>query len=172
MQVSVGHVVCVVLEPCCVIMAESVCISSSSSSSSSSSFCTKECVGIDRVLEWCSADAQLNIKEVDVGLAADVGTLQRIGKVMGHHSKIREWCYTSRNIPAAECREVGLVSGVFPDQATLVHEALKLAAVIATKSPVAVAGTKHNLIYARDHSVADGLNYVATWNAACLQVPC
>jgi len=106
---------------------------------------------------------------VDVGLAADVGTLQRLPKVVGNDSLVREWCYTARPILADEAKSCGLVSHVYEDQAAVRQAGIDMAALIATKSPMAVVGTKRNLVFSRDHTVKDGLEYVATWNAAALQ---
>lgn len=103
------------------------------------------------------------------GLAADVGTLQRLPKVIGSESLVRELAYTARKMFADEAAQAGLVSRVLQDKETLLKAALDVAASIAAKSPVAVQGTKHNLNYARDHSVAEGLDYMTTWNAAMLQ---
>ncbi|CAO3606798.1 unnamed protein product [Mucor hiemalis] len=106
--------------------------------------------------------------EVDVGLAADVGSLQRLPKVIGNNSLVRELCFTGRNLYAKEALECGLVSKVTEDQESVLAEALKTAKFIASKSPVAVLGTKHLLNYSRDHSVAEGLTYTLAWNAAML----
>ncbi len=82
---------------------------------------------------------------------------------------MRELCFTARNLSAAEALAGGLVSQVFADRAALLAGTMAVAATIARKSPIAVMGTKHNLLYARDHSVEAGLGYVATWNMAMLQ---
>ena len=113
--------------------------------------------------------AWFSVKEVDVGMAADVGTLQRLPRVVGNASLVREWCYTGRKVTAAEALAAGLVSRVLPTNEALLAESLALAIQIASKSPLAIAGTKVNLLYARDHSIKDGLDYVAQWNAAALQ---
>ncbi|KAI9330133.1 ClpP/crotonase-like domain-containing protein [Zopfochytrium polystomum] len=133
--------------------------------------------GVDLIaacdIRLCSSDALFSVKEVDVGLAADLGTLQRLPRVVGNHSWIREVSYTGRTFGAAEARAVGLVSGaaesVGAGHAAVVEEAMRLARMIAAKSPVAVAGTKNVLIHARDHSVAEGLKYVGLWNASMLR---
>lgn len=129
--------------------------------------------GIDMVtacdIRYCTQDASFSIKEVDVGLAADLGTLQRLPKVVGNDSLVRELCYTSRPMLSDEAKQSGLVSRVFADQESLLAGALEVAKNIASKSPVAVQGTKINLNYSRDHSVEDGLDYVLTWNTAMLQ---
>lgn len=113
-----------------------------------------------------------------MGLAADVGTLQRLPKVVGNASLVAELAYTGRRLHAAEAHAAGLVSRVVPNGAAgagaeagqaVKQAALELAADIAGKSPIAVVGTKRNLLYSRDHTVADGLDYVRTWNMAALQ---
>ena len=74
-------------------------------------------LGVDLVtacdIRLCTEDAYFCVKEVDIGLAADLGTLQRLGQVVGSQSKVREWCLTARKIPAHEALQVGLVSQVF-----------------------------------------------------------
>ncbi|XP_025770607.1 delta(3,5)-Delta(2,4)-dienoyl-CoA isomerase, mitochondrial [Puma concolor] len=107
--------------------------------------------------------------EVDVGLAADVGTLQRLPKVIGNQSLVNELAFTSRKMMADEALGSGLVSRVFPNKEDMLEAAFTLAEEISTKSPVAVQSTKVNLIYSRNHSVAESLNYVATWNMSMLQ---
>ena len=109
------------------------------------------------------------VKEVDIGLAADIGTLQRLPKIVGNHSLVRELAYTARKFTSDEAADMGLMSRVLPDKMAAVDAALSLAKVIASKSPVAVYGTKHNLLYARDHSVEDGLEYAAAWNMSMIQ---
>jgi len=120
-------------------------------------------------IRYCSADAFFSVKEVDIGIAADLGTLSRLPKVIGNHSLMRELCYTARKFTAQEALACGLVSKIGADLQSTVADALATAATIATKSPLAVTGTKHNLLYSRDHSVADGLQYVASWNGSALQ---
>jgi enoyl-CoA hydratase len=69
---------------------------------------------------------------------------------------------------AQEAREVGFVNRVYDDRETMMREVLELATGIASKSPLAVRGSKETLLYSRDHSVAEGLNYIATWNSGML----
>ena len=127
--------------------------------------------GIDLIccadMRYCAADAIFSIKEIDMGMTADVGTLQRLPKLVGD-GIARELAYTGRQFSAAEAREIGLVNRVFETPVTLLEGVMNIAADIAAKSPLAIRGTKEMLLYARDHSVADGLNYIATWNAAML----
>lgn len=118
-------------------------------------------------LRYCSADAYFSVKEVDVGLTADVGTLQRLPKLVGE-GMARELSYTARRVPASEAREIRLVNRVYDSADALKEGVDELARTIASKSPLAVRGTKEMINYVRDHSVADGLNYIATWNAGML----
>ncbi|HDS1737118.1 crotonase/enoyl-CoA hydratase family protein [Pseudomonas sp. BP8] len=119
-------------------------------------------------LRYCSSDAQFSIKEIDMGMAADVGTLQRLPRIIGD-GVMREMAYTGRHVEAEEARQIGLVNRVYPDYAALLDGVFAIAREIAGKSPIAVAGTKQMLSYMRDHRIDDGLEYIATWNAAMLQ---
>lgn len=129
--------------------------------------------GVDMIcscdIRLCSSDAWFQIKEIDIGLAADLGTLQKFPKIIGNDSLARELCFTGRRFTAEEALQFGFVSRVSPGRDSLVKEALELAGQIAKKSPVAMAGTKHNLNFSRDHSAQEGLEYMATWNMAMLQ---
>lgn len=129
--------------------------------------------GVDLVtacdVRYCSQDAYFQVKEVDIGLAADVGTLQRLPNVIGSRSLVNELALTARKMMSDEALNSGLVSRVFADKSALLSAAFELAAEIASKSPVAVQGTKVNLLYARDHSVQESLKYMATWNMSMLQ---
>lgn len=120
-------------------------------------------------IRYCTKDAFFQIKEVDIGLAADVGTLQRFPKVVGNDSLARELAYTARKMFSDEAKQVGYVSRVFEDKESMLTSALDLASVIASKSPVAVQGTKYSIVYSRDHSVKEGLDHVAQWNQMMLQ---
>ena len=127
--------------------------------------------GIDLItcadMRYCSADAYFAIKEIDIGMVADVGTLQRLPKLVGD-GIARELAYTGRRMEANEARQIGLVNRVFDSREAMMEGVRAIAAAIAAKSPLSIRGTKEMMLYARDHSVADGLNYIATWNAAML----
>ncbi|KAM5296067.1 delta(3,5)-Delta(2,4)-dienoyl-CoA isomerase, mitochondrial [Glossophaga mutica] len=129
--------------------------------------------GVDLItacdIRYCAQDAFFQVKEVDVGLAADVGTLQRLPRVIRSQSLVNELAFTARKMMADEALSSGLVSRVFPDKEVMFEAAFALAAEISSKSPVAVQGTKINLLYSRDHSVAEGLNYMMSWNMSMLQ---
>ena len=100
-------------------------------------------------------------------MTAEVGTLQRLPRLIPD-GVVRELAYTGRNMDAEEARELGFVNRVFEDRDTLMREVMAIAQSIAAKSPLAVRGSKEMLLYARDHPVADSLNYIATWNAGML----
>jgi len=127
--------------------------------------------GIDLVtcadMRYASSDAYFTIKEIDIGMTADVGTLQRLPKLVGE-GIVRELAYTGRKFDAQEAKEMGLVNRVFENREALYAGVHEIAATIAAKSPLSIRGTKEMITYARDHSVADSLNYIATWNAAML----
>lgn len=127
--------------------------------------------GVDMVsacdMRYSTASAFFVIKEVDVGLAADMGTLQRLPYIIGD-GIMRELAYTGREITGKKALEIGLVNRVYKDKDSMMEEVMGLARKIARKSPMAIRGTKEMILYTRDHTVADGLNYVATWNAGML----
>lgn len=124
--------------------------------------------GVDMVTacdsRYCTEDAFFSVKETDIGMTADLGTLQRLPTVMPA-GLARELAYTGRRFYADEALQSGLVNRVFKDQAAMLDGVLQIAGEIAGKSPLAITGCKNMLNYARDHSVADGLNHVATWQS-------
>lgn len=119
-------------------------------------------------LRYASSDAFFVVQEVNIGMTADVGTLQRLGKVIPE-GVARELAYTGRRMPAARALQVGLVQEVFADAESLVQGALATALEIAAKSPLAIWGTKVAMNYARDHSVDDSLEQIATWQSGMFQ---
>ncbi|RMN24624.1 Enoyl-CoA hydratase [Pseudomonas coronafaciens pv. zizaniae] len=121
-------------------------------------------------IRYAAADAQFAIREIDMGMAADVGTLQRLPRIIGD-GMLRELAYTGRTVGADEAQRIGLVNRTFDDLAGLLEGVFAVAREIAEKSPIAVEGTKEMISYMRDHSVEDGLAHVAIWNAAMLQSP-
>ncbi len=113
----------------------------------------------------CAKDTKFAVKEVDIGLAADIGTLSRLPKVVGNASWCKDVCLTARVFSAEEALRVGFVSGVYEDKDAAVKAGLELAELMASKSPVAVQGTKDILNFSRDHSVEDGMLAWDTWIA-------
>jgi enoyl-CoA hydratase len=127
--------------------------------------------GVDLIaacdMRYCAADAYFSVKEIDLAIVADVGTLQRLPRLIGD-GQARELAYTGRKVDGAEAAALGLVNRCYESREALQRGVDEIALTIAAKSPLAMRGTKEMLVYAQDHSVADGLNYVATWNAAML----
>lgn len=127
--------------------------------------------GIDLItccdMRYAATEAYFSVKEIDVGMTADVGTLQRLPKLVPD-GIVRELAYTGRRFDAAEARQIGLVNRIYDSPDDLRRGVAEIAATIAAKSPLSIRGVKEMLLYSRDHSVADGLNYIATWNAAML----
>lgn len=127
----------------------------------------------------------MRLQEVDIGLAADIGTLAHLPKITCNNSLARELAYTARPFSAAEAEKLGLVSKVVQgSREEVVSAALELAKCIAQKSPLAVAGTKRLLIHSRDHSyvlafafciifialdsVPENLEYTSVWNGGMM----
>jgi enoyl-CoA hydratase len=119
-------------------------------------------------MRYSTVDAQFSIKEIDMGMAADVGTLQRLPRIIGD-GMMRELAFTGRTIDGAEAQRINLVNRTYASQEELLAGVFEIAGEIATKSPIAIRGTKHMIRYMRDHRVDDGLEYVANWNGAMLQ---
>jgi enoyl-CoA hydratase len=124
--------------------------------------------GVDMIcacdMRYCTEDAFFCIQEINIGLTADVGTLQRLPRIVPE-GLARELAYTGRRLPAQRALEAGLVNQVYPDQASMLEDVMGIAREIAEKSPLAVWGSKEMINYTRDHSVEDGLNYIATWQS-------
>lgn len=129
--------------------------------------------GVDLVstadIRYCTKDCWFQIKEVDIGMAADVGTLQRFPKVIGSQSLARELCFTARKFKADEALKWGFVTRVFDTRDELIEESLKLAEFIASKSPVGVQATKKNMVYSLEHTNQEGLDHIREINRLNLQ---
>lgn len=129
------------------------------------------CIGgaVDMVsaacIRYASADAFFCIQEINIGMVADVGTLQRLPKLMPL-AVVKELAYTGRRLPAAKAQAHGLVNEVFDTAEATLAAALQCASEIASKPPVAIWGTKQAIHYARDHSVEDSLRQMGWLQAA------
>lgn len=118
-------------------------------------------------MRYCTTDAYFTIKEIDLGFAADIGTLQRLPKII-NPGIAAELAYTGRKVSGEEAEAIGLVTRIYADQETMMEAVGEIAQAIAAKSPLAIRSTKQMLLYSRDHSVAESLDYMATWNASVL----
>lgn len=128
--------------------------------------------GVDLItacdMRYATADAFVTVYEINIGMTADVGTFPRLFKLIPE-GVARELAYTGRRMPAEEAQAVGLVNRVYPDQEAMLREVMEIARDIASKPPLAIYGCKRMANYARDHSTADGLDYIRIWNASMLQ---
>ena len=116
----------------------------------------------------CSKDAKFSIKEIDLGMCADLGTIQRFQKIIGNDSFFRELAYTGRFFSPDEALKQGFVSAVAENKEECFKKAFALAKEIAQKSPVGIATLKQNIVYSRDHTVDEGLNHILLLNMAML----
>ncbi|XP_052204698.1 delta(3,5)-Delta(2,4)-dienoyl-CoA isomerase, peroxisomal [Diospyros lotus] len=127
--------------------------------------------GVDIVtacdIRCCTEDAFFSVKEVDLAITADLGTLQRLPRIIGHGNAM-ELALTGRTFSGSEAKGLGLVSKVFPSKGAMDDGVRAVAQEIAAKSPLAVTGTKAVLLRSRDLPVDQGLDYVATWNSGML----
>lgn len=120
-------------------------------------------------IRLCSADAFFTVQEISIGMAADLGVLQRLPKIVPQ-GVAREMAYTGERLGAVRALAVGLVNDVLPDAAALLDRALALARAIASKSPLAVAGSKLALNHARDHSTASALHQMTLLQSAIFDI--
>jgi enoyl-CoA hydratase len=127
--------------------------------------------GVDLIaacdIRLASADAVFSVREAKVAIVADLGSLQRLPAIIGA-GHLAELAYTGKDIDAARAREIGLVNEVAADAGAVQVAAAALAGEIAANSPIAVQGTKSVLAANEGRTVAEGLDYVATWNAGML----
>ncbi len=121
-------------------------------------------------IRYATADAFFCIQEINIGMTADVGTFPRLCKLIpeGH---VRELAYTGRRLSAQRAKEIGLVNEVFDSHEMLLDHVLATAREIASKAPLAVAGSKVMINYARDHSIKDALDYIAVWQVGMFSGP-
>lgn len=118
-------------------------------------------------MRYCTQDAYFTIKEITLGLVADIGTLQRLPKIL-QPGIVAEMAYTGRKVYGPEAEKIGLVNKAYQDKETMLNAVTEIAHQIASKSPLCIRGTKEVLLYQRDHSVEEGLQYIANYNAAML----
>jgi enoyl-CoA hydratase len=127
--------------------------------------------GVDLIaacdIRLASADAVFSVREAKMAIVADLGSLQRLPTIIsaGH---LAELAFTAKDIDAERAKEIGLVNDVAADADGVLKAARSLASEIAANSPVAVQGTKAVLAANEGRTVAEGLDYVATWNAGML----
>ena len=111
----------------------------------------------------CSKDAKFTIKEIDIGICADLGVMQRFQKVVANDSWTRELKYTGRFFDAQEALTKGYVSHVLESGEASLAMAMKIATNISKKSPPGVWHIKKSILYSRDHTIDEGLNNIKLW---------
>ncbi len=128
--------------------------------------------GVDMVsaadIRYCTKDAFFCIQEIELAMTADVGTFPRLCRLIPD-GWVRELAYTGRRLPADKAKELGLVNEVYDTHEEMMTAVMAVAADIAAKAPLAVTGSKRMITYAHDHTTADCLDYVATWQAGMFQ---
>jgi enoyl-CoA hydratase len=118
-------------------------------------------------IRLASADARFSLRETKIAIVADLGSLQRLPGIIGQ-GRTRELAFTGKDVTAARAEAMGLVNEVFPDEEALLAGARVMAAEIAANPPLTVRGVKQVLAFGEGKTVAEGLSYVAAWNAAFL----
>ncbi|MEM9704549.1 MAG: enoyl-CoA hydratase-related protein [Pseudomonadota bacterium] len=117
---------------------------------------------------YASEDAYFVIQETALGMTADVGTYPRLCKLMPE-GWVRQMSYTAEKLTAHKAKELGLVNDVYATADECLEATMEVAKRIAANSPLAITGAKRMINYARDHSTADALDYIVTWNAGMLR---
>lgn len=118
-------------------------------------------------LRYATVDSSFSIKETDLAMVADIGTLQRLPHLIGD-MQTRELALTGRTFSGSEAQSLGLVLKTFPNADAMMNEVEKVAKLIAAKSPLTIRGIKKTLLYRRDHNTADSLQQINTHNSATL----
>lgn len=111
-------------------------------------------------IRLASADAYFRIEEINIGMMADIGSLQRLPKLMPA-GVVRELAFTGSTLTVERAERLGVVNAIHPDADAVLAAALDMARRIASKAPLAISGSKAALNHARDHTVAEGLEWIA-----------
>lgn len=123
------------------------------------------CVGgaLDLITACCiryaSSESFFCIQEINIGMVADIGTLQRLPKLIPL-GVVKELAYTGRRLTSHQAKTCGLVNEVMETPTATLDAAMRCAQEIAAKAPIAIWGTKQAIHYARDHSVDDSLKHM------------
>lgn len=120
-------------------------------------------------IRYCSRDTKFSIREVLIGIAADVGSLQLMPKLVSNQSLLRELIYTGRYLTVEEALKLGYVSEIYETKELALEKSYEVAKLIASRSPIAVQGSKQNLRFSSDKAFEIGLDYNAIWNMSMMQ---
>lgn len=128
--------------------------------------------GVDLIaacdIRLCSCASRFSLREVKIAIVADLGSLQRLPRIIGE-GNTRELAFTGKDITASRALAINLVNEVFDTPEATIEAARQMAREIADNPPLVVQGIKRVMNYTSEKAVADGLGYVAAWNAAFLQ---
>lgn len=113
---------------------------------------------------YCTKNAKFSIREIDLSIIADLGTLNRLPVLTSNWSLLKEMALTGQDFGFEIAEKLGLVSKCFNDYDIVKSELLKTAEMIASKSPVTMVGTKKTLNYVRNQQIEKGLEFVKYWN--------
>ncbi|WCJ36710.1 Delta(3 5)-Delta(2 4)-dienoyl-CoA isomerase mitochondrial [Euphorbia peplus] len=129
-------------------------------------YCVGGAVGLVTAcdIRFCTRDSVFSVKEIDLAVVSDMGTLQRLPPIVGY-GKARELALTGRKFSGQEAFDMGLVSSVFESKQALDEGVMLVAEGICAKSPLAIAGIKDVMLRSKDLTLEQALNYVATWSA-------
>jgi enoyl-CoA hydratase/carnithine racemase len=119
-------------------------------------------------MRFCTTDAVFSVREARIGIAADIGVLQRLPRIVGE-GHARELCLTARDFGADHASAISLVTKVLPNRAALVDHARAVAQEIASCSPIAVQGTKEVMNFESEKAAQDSLDFVCAWNSSFLK---
>jgi enoyl-CoA hydratase len=114
-----------------------------------------------------SRDARFSVREVKVAIVADLGSLQRLPRIIGH-GHTRELAFTGKDIDAERALRIGLVNDVLADEPELLARAREMARQIADNPPLVVQGIKQVLAFGEERRLREGERFVAVWNSAFL----
>lgn len=118
-------------------------------------------------LRFCAEDAYFRIEEINIGMMADVGSLQRLPRLLPD-AVLRQMAFCGTTLRAAEAAALGFVNGVSADP---VAAAMEAARAIASRAPLAVTASKRAIDYAHDHAVEDSLRHAALLQSAVWSTP-
>jgi enoyl-CoA hydratase/carnithine racemase len=119
-------------------------------------------------IKIATKDSKFSIKEIDIGLTADLGVLQRLVKQTAREGAIKKYSYTGEIFNGEEAYRIGVIDEIVENQDQLMKRSIELAEMIAQKSPLVVWGTKKTINFARDNSIQSSLDMVATMNSGLL----
>lgn len=118
-------------------------------------------------VRYATVGTTFSVKEAAVGLAADIGVLQRLPSIVGE-GRARELSLTARDFSGKEAKEIRFVEDIGDDYDAMLGLARQTADQMAACSPLAVQNTKLVMNWQREKDVQASLEYLAAINASSL----